>query len=182
MCDVAERESDLGPVINKRAFDRIQNVLTTAEKDTSVRKLCGGSSKPSAGFYVTPSIFEVNASRHDLLSVEIFGPVVGVKTWRTMDEVFDVMNSHNYRLTGSVISRNESFLDHYVPKLSEYAGNLYVNRKTTGAVVDQQPFGGDGASGTNYKAGSPHYLMNFLSPGTITRRHTRVGYGDPFVR
>jgi 1-pyrroline-5-carboxylate dehydrogenase len=99
-----------------------------------------------------------------------------------MDDVTRMLQSHNYRLTGSVISRNEEFLQKYVPVLSEFAGNLYVNRKTTGAVVDQQPFGGDGASGTNFKAGSKHYLMNFISPGTIARRHTRSNTPGAFEK
>lgn len=180
MTNVSERDADLGPVINKRAYDRIARVLAEANQNPGVKKLCGGSLAATEGYYIPPTIYEVTARTHDLLSVEVFGPVLAVQTWTSMDSVFETMNSHNYRLTGSVISRNESFLDEMVPKLSHYAGNLYVNRKTTGAVVDQQPFGGDGASGTNCKAGSRHYLLNFLSPATITRRHTRFKVGSPF--
>ena len=185
LCDVTKRESDLGPVINKRAFDRINKILEDGQQDSALKLLCGGISTPDdkpEGFYIAPTIFEVNTLRHHLLSQEIFGPVVGVKTWKTMDDVTSVLDSHNYRLTGSVISRDEAFLDRNVRVLSHYAGNLYVNRKTTGAVVDQQPFGGDGASGTNCKAGSPHYLLNFLSAGTITRRHTRSTTPSAFSR
>jgi 1-pyrroline-5-carboxylate dehydrogenase len=67
---------------------------------------------------------------------------------------------------------NEYFLEKSVPLLSQLAGNFYVNRKTTGAIVNMQPFGGDGASGTNGKAGGKWYLLNFISQGTITRRNT----------
>ena len=72
-----------------------------------------------------------------------------------------------------MISRDENFLETAVPLLSQFAGNFYVNRKTTGAVVDMQPFGGDCASGTNAKAGGQWYLLNFISQGIVTRRHTR---------
>ena len=182
MTDATQRESDLGPVINARAYEKITAVIAKAKSDPSVTLLCGGDASNANGFYVSPTIFEVNANRHELFTYEIFGPVLAVKTYRTLDEVTDIMNTHNYRLTGSVISRDESFLEHAVPILSEYAGNLYVNRKTTGAVVDQQPFGGDGASGTNFKAGSRSYVMNFLSPGTITRRHTRTTTPSAFEK
>jgi 1-pyrroline-5-carboxylate dehydrogenase len=182
MTDATQRESDLGPVINARAYEKITAAIAKAKSDPNVTLLCGGDASNANGFYVSPTIFEVNANRHELFTYEIFGPVLAVKTYRTLDEVTDIMNTHNYRLTGSVISRDESFLEHAVPILSEYAGNLYVNRKTTGAVVDQQPFGGDGASGTNFKAGSRSYVMNFLSPGTITRRHTRTTTPSAFEK
>jgi len=108
------------------------------------------------------------------LSVEIFGPVLAIKTYDHVDEAIGLIKSNAYRLTGAVCSQNEDFLAKVVPVLSEFAGNFYVNRKTTGAVVDQQPFGGDGASGTNYKAGGMWYLLQFISQGTVTRRHARV--------
>lgn len=173
MANPADRSADLGPVINKRAFDKISGVITAAKSDPFAKLLCGGKTSDAEGFYIEPTVFEVSSNKHDLLSFEIFGPVTAVKTFKKIDQVFEMLQTHNYRLTGAVCSRNEAFLDRTVPLLSEYAGNLYVNRKTTGAVVDQQPFGGDGASGTNFKAGSKHYLMQFLSPGTITRRHTK---------
>lgn len=80
-----------------------------------------------------------------------------------------------------MISRNETFLEQAIPVLSQLAGNFYVNRKTTGAVVNQQPFGGDGASGTNAKAGGKWYVLNFVSQGTITRRHIRSTTPPAFV-
>lgn len=93
---------------------------------------------------------------------------------KKFEDVPAIIGQHNYRLTGSVISKNETFLETAVPVLSQLAGNFYVNRKTTGAIVNMQPFGGDGASGTNGKAGGKWYLLNFISQGTITRRHART--------
>jgi 1-pyrroline-5-carboxylate dehydrogenase len=118
---------------------------------------------------------------HDLLSVEIFGPVTAIRTYKKLEDAVRIIEQHSYRLTGSVISRNETFLEHAIPVLSQLAGNFYVNRKTTGAVVNQQPFGGDGASGTNAKAGGKWYVLNFVSQGSITRRHTRSTTPQAFV-
>jgi 1-pyrroline-5-carboxylate dehydrogenase len=174
------QDADLGPVINARAFQRISKALSQAQADPSVHLLAGGHSNNQQGFYVEPTVFEVKTDNHFLLTEEIFGPITAVKTYQTLDEVVRCIQQHHYRLTGAVVSHDESFLQHAVPLLSEYAGNFYINRKTTGAVVGQQPFGGDGASGTNYKAGSKNYLTQFLSPGTITRRHARFVYPEPF--
>lgn len=180
--DPCERDADMGPVINARAFERISAALSRACADKSVRLLCGGGSRNSKGFFVDPTLFEVEADEHFLLSEEIFGPVTAVRTFTELDEVVRCMKRHNYRLTGAVVSRDESFLHRAVPVLSEFAGNFYINRKTTGAVVGQQPFGGDGASGTNFKAGSKTYLTHFISPGTITRRHSRFSCSEPFAK
>lgn len=180
--DPCERDTDMGPVINARAFERISHALARAGADESVRLLCGGGSMNSQGFFVQPTLFEVDADQHFMLTAELFGPVTAVKTFTELDEVVSCLKHHNYRLTGSVVSRDETFLHRAVPILSEFAGNFYINRKTTGAVVGQQPFGGDGASGTNFKAGSKTYLTHFISPGTITRRHSRFSYPEPFAQ
>src|SRR5690606_18949243 len=138
--------------------------------DARVRLLHGGEFSGDKGFWIQPTLFEVDTDQHELLSVEIFGPVVAFRPVENVDQAIRIIASNTYRLTGAVWSSNENFLANYVPILSEYAGNFYVNRKTTGAIVDQQPFGGDGASGTNYKAGGIWYLLQFLSQGTVTRR------------
>ena len=173
MCNPVERNSDLGPVINEKAFDRIADAIERAKKDPSCKLLVGGKTDKKKGFYIEPTIFEVNAPTHELLTTEIFGPLTAVKTWNTLEEAVALIEQHNYRLTGAVISRDETFLEKAVPVLSQLAGNFYVNRKTTGAMVNQQPFGGDGASGTNAKAGGKWYLLNFVSQGAVTRRHAR---------
>ena len=182
MTVATRREADLGPVVSQRAFDKVTAAIAKARTTQDAKLLCGGNSSNKEGFYIEPTLFEVSDEKNFLLSYEIFGPVTAFKTYRNIEEVTRVMQNHNYRLTGAVISRNEEFLQKNIPLLSEYAGNLYVNRKTTGAVVDQQPFGGDGASGTNFKAGSKSYLINFISPGTITRRHTRFKTPSPFEK
>lgn len=173
MTNPVERKADLGPVINKRAFDKIKSAIESAKSDKSCTILTGGNADDSRGFFIEPTLIEVGQDTHDLLSIEIFGPVTAIRTYKTLEDAARIIEQHPYRLTGAVISRNETFLEKAVPVLSQLAGNFYVNRKTTGAVVNQQPFGGDGASGTNAKAGGRWYLLNFVSQGAITRRHSR---------
>jgi 1-pyrroline-5-carboxylate dehydrogenase len=169
-----ERGVNMGPVINRSAYESIMGFVHRGKADGNVTLLHGGDGSNDRGYYVEPTIFEVGASQHELLSVEIFGPVLAVKVYDHVDEAVSLIRGNTYRLTGGVCSNDETFLAKYVPILGELAGNFYVNRKTTGAIVDQQPFGGDGASGTNYKAGGLWYLLQFVSQGSVTRRHART--------
>lgn len=169
-----ERDADMGPVINRSAFKNISGFLERAKKDSRVSTVWGGEYAGDRGFYIQPTFLEVDADQHELINIEIFGPVTAVRPVQDAEHALRIIRGNAYRLTGAVWSSDEAFLQRWVPVLSEYAGNFYVNRKTTGAVVDQQPFGGDGASGTNYKAGGAWYLLQFLSQGTVTRRHGRT--------
>jgi 1-pyrroline-5-carboxylate dehydrogenase len=169
-----ERDADMGPVINAGAFKSITGFIDRAGKDPRVQRIWGGEFSDKAGYWIQPTFYEVDADRHELVNVEIFGPVTAIRPVENAEHALRIIQGNTYRLTGAVWSRNEAFLERWVPILSEYAGNFYVNRKTTGATVDQQPFGGDGASGTNYKAGGAWYLLQFVSQGTVTRRHSRV--------
>ena len=169
-----ERDSDMGPVINRKAFDSITGFILRGKADSKVNLVWGGEFSDANGFWIQPTLFEVGTDEHELVSVEIFGPVATIRPVDHVDHAIRIIANNTYRLTGAVWSSDETFLDRYVPTLSEYAGNFYINRKTTGAVVDQQPFGGDGASGTNYKAGGVWYLLQFLSQGTVSRRHGRT--------
>lgn len=169
-----QRDSDMGPVINRGAFDKITGFIDRARKDPSVRVFHGGEHTADKGFWIQPTFCEVKGDEHELLSVEIFGPVTAFRPVEDAAHARRILENHPYRLTGAIWSHDEAWLSQQVPVFSQYAGNFYVNRKTTGATVDQQPFGGDGASGTNYKAGGAWYLLQFVSQGTITRRHARV--------
>lgn len=169
-----ERNTYMGPVINEKAYLKISGAIDRAKKDSSCKVLVGGGASKDKGFFIDPTFVEVQNEKHELLTEEFFGPLCAIKTYKNLSEVQRMIEQHDYRLTGAVISRDETFLEKAVPVLSQLAGNFYVNRKTTGAVVNQQPFGGDGASGTNAKAGGKWYLLNFISQGTITRRHSRT--------
>lgn len=173
VCDATQRSCDVGPVISERQFDKIVSYLERAKQDKNCKILCGGTYQKENGFYIHPTIIEVFVDKHELLSEEIFGPVSAVRAVKNLEHAVSIIEQHNYRLTGSVISRNETFLEKSIKVLSPLAGNFYINRKTTGAVVHMQPFGGDGASGTNSKPGGKWYLLNFISQGVLIRRHQR---------
>ncbi|MBU1701490.1 MAG: aldehyde dehydrogenase family protein [Candidatus Eisenbacteria bacterium] len=175
-----ERDADMGPVINRSAYETITGFIKRGLEDSKVSTVWGGEFSDAKGLYIQPTIFEVAPNRHELLNVEIFGPVTAVHPYKNFDDALDIIKSNTYRLTGSVWSNDEYFLEKTVPILREYAGNFYINRKTTGANVDQQPFGGDGGSGTNCKAGGIWYLLQFISQGTVSRRHARV-LNDPGI-
>ncbi len=172
--DVTERKADLGPVISERQFDKIKSYLDLAKGCSHCKILIGGQADKSKGFYVEPTIIEVDVDDHVLLKEEIFGPVLAVRAVKNIEHAIKIIELHNYRLTGSVVSQDEYYIENAVKLLSPYAGNFSINRKTTGAVVHMQPFGGDGASGTNSKAGGQWYLLNFISQGTVIRRHART--------
>jgi 1-pyrroline-5-carboxylate dehydrogenase len=169
-----ERETDMGPVINKNAYESINGFITRAKKDSNCEVFYEGKSNNNKGYFIPPTMILVNNPKHELLLTEIFGPVASFYVYEDINDAINIIKSTNYRLTGAVWSHDEEFLAKYVGILSTYAGNFYVNRKTTGAAVDQQPFGGDGASGTNCKAGGIWYLLQFISQGVITRRHARA--------
>jgi 1-pyrroline-5-carboxylate dehydrogenase len=174
MGNATQRDVNTGPVVNKPSFESITGFIKRAKEDKNCNIFVGGNFDDSKGFYIEPTFIEVNTCPHELLATEIFGPVVACHTYDSIEKATRVLDLSIYRLTGAVWSNNESWLAKYVPVFAEYAGNFYVNRKTTGAIVDQQPFGGDGGSGTNCKAGGMWYLLQFISQGVITRRHKRT--------
>ena len=152
----------------------ITGYIERAKRDPKVKTLWGGEHTAEKGFWVQPTLFEVDADEHELLREEIFGPVTAIRVVEDAEQALRIIRKHPYRLTGAVWSRDEAWLDRWVPVFSEYAGNFYINRKTTGAMVDQQPFGGDGLSGTNYKAGGAWYLLAVPEPGDRSRGGTRA--------
>ena len=120
------------------------------------------------------------------MTEEIFGPVLTVYVYNDscVDEVLDLINeSTPYALTGAIFGEQEGFLKRAYDKLRTSAGNFYINDKSTGSVVGQQPFGGARMSGTNDKAGGPHYVLRWASPMTIKETFvplTEVDY--PYMR
>jgi 1-pyrroline-5-carboxylate dehydrogenase len=166
--DVADFETFMGAVIDRRAHERIRGHQSIA-KDTA-RVVCGGGAPSEVGWFVEPTFVEVDDPKHRLMQEEIFGPVV--TTWvyddARWDEVLGIVDSTSpYALTGAVFANDRSAVAHATRALRQSAGNFYVNDKPTGAVVGQQPFGGARASGTNDKAGSAWNLMRWISPRSI---------------
>jgi RHH-type proline utilization regulon transcriptional repressor/proline dehydrogenase/delta 1-pyrroline-5-carboxylate dehydrogenase len=164
----------VGPVIDADAYQRI---LATIEKSKGEGKLVyAGDVGPlqGEGYYVAPQIFADVAPTAALAREEIFGPVLAVLKARDLDHALEIANGTQYALTGGLFSRSPAHIARV--KREFRVGNLYINRKITGALVDRQPFGGLKMSGIGSKAGGPDYLLQFVQPRTITENTLRRGF------
>jgi RHH-type proline utilization regulon transcriptional repressor/proline dehydrogenase/delta 1-pyrroline-5-carboxylate dehydrogenase len=160
------------PVISEAAQRRIEGYVTGGK--STARLLVQGSRPPGEGYYVAPAVF-VDVARNDRLArEEIFGPVLSVLRARDFDEALEIALDSEFALTGGLFSRNPRNIER--ARREFRVGNLYINRKTTGAVVGRQPFGGLAMSGFGEKAGGPDYLLQFLQPRTISENTTRRGF------
>jgi 1-pyrroline-5-carboxylate dehydrogenase len=170
MGDVADFRNFMGAVIDDRAFARIRDHLEQAKKDPGVQVVAGGGTDDSVGYFVQPTLLQVENPEYRLMCEEIFGPVLTVHVYpaaRWSETLALVDRTGPYALTGAVFSLDRAALVEADRVLRHAAGNYYVNDKPTGAVVGQQPFGGARASGTNDKAGSVLNLLRWVSPRSI---------------
>ena len=157
---------NVGPVISEPQFEKVSGYVD-AGKQEGERVLGEDPGNPRNGYFVSPTIFEVDRDA-TVAREEIFGPVLSVIKARDFDEALSVANDSPYGLTGGVYSRNR---DHLERARQEFqAGNVYFNRGITGALVGVQPFGGFGMSGTDSKAGGPDYLPLHMLARTVVER------------
>jgi RHH-type proline utilization regulon transcriptional repressor/proline dehydrogenase/delta 1-pyrroline-5-carboxylate dehydrogenase len=126
------------------------------------------------GFYIPPTIFADVPPTAAIAREEIFGPVLCVIRAADLDQALRIANGTPYALTGGIFSRSPAHIERVRREFR--VGNLYINRKITGALVDRQPFGGLKLSGVGSKAGGPDYLMQFMVPRTITENTLRHGF------
>jgi 1-pyrroline-5-carboxylate dehydrogenase len=157
-------------VIDQASFNLIKSYIDYARSSSSTKILVGGEYDDSTGFYIQPTLIETTDPKNKLMSEEIFGPVLTVYVYDDgkFNETVDLVNqTSNYALTGSIFCQDKKILEETRKRLINATGNLYLNDKSTGAVVNQQPFGGARLSGTNDKAGGPHYIFRFSSPLTV---------------
>jgi 1-pyrroline-5-carboxylate dehydrogenase len=170
MGDVADFRNFMGAVIDRRAFARLKQHLDAAKTDPGVKVLAGGNADDSVGFFVQPTLLQVEDPAYRLMCEEIFGPVLAVHVYpaaKWNETLTLVDRTSPYALTGAVFARDRRAIAEADRALRYSAGNYYVNDKPTGAVVGQQPFGGSRASGTNDKAGSILNLLRWVSPRSI---------------
>jgi 1-pyrroline-5-carboxylate dehydrogenase len=170
MGDVADFRNFMGAVIDRRAFTRLRDHLEAAKRDPGVKILAGGGTDDSVGFFVQPTLLEVEDPAYRLMCEEIFGPVLTAHVYpagRWRETLTLVDQTSPYALTGAVFARDRRAIAEADRALRYSAGNYYINDKPTGAVVGQQPFGGSRASGTNDKAGSILNLLRWVSPRSI---------------
>lgn len=168
--NVEDFENFVTPVIHERSFDKLNKVIEDAKTDPELELVVGGKASKEHGYFVDPTIYKTTNPRHDIMSRELFGPILGIyvypdgefeKTLKTLD------STSRYALTGSIFA-----LDPYANKkaktiLKHAAGMLYINTKCTGSVVAQQPFGGSRDSGTNDKTGTMAHLQRYTSVRSI---------------
>jgi 1-pyrroline-5-carboxylate dehydrogenase len=157
----------VGPVISDDQFGSILAEIDRGGEDGTL--VTGGHSiSLDGGYYIQPTVFTDVRPDARLAQHEIFGPVLSVIRAATFDEALDVANGTEYGLTGGLYSGDESRIER--ARRDFHVGNLYINRKITGALVGIQPFGGFNMSGSNAKAGGPDYLRLFMEMKTVARR------------
>lgn len=161
-----DRTINLGPVISERAHKKILGYIESGK--TEGRLLCGGTAGDGEGFLIEPTIFIDVPPTAKIFREEIFGPVLAVTPADDFDHALELANDTEYGLTGAVYSANPEKLDRAREEF--HVGNLYINRKCTGAMVGAHPFGGFNMSGTDSKAGGPDYLILFLQAKSIAAR------------
>ncbi len=162
---------DLGPVIDAESRARLDAVI--ADPGPGATLLYHGRA-PQGGQYVAPAIFAVESAGHRLMQEELFGPVLAVIKAKDFDQALELAAATPFALTGAVFTRSPSHIEAARGRFR--VGNLYINRGSTGALVDRQPFGGFGHSGLGTKAGGPGYLLHFADPYCITENSMRHGF------
>ncbi|NPV14318.1 L-glutamate gamma-semialdehyde dehydrogenase [candidate division WOR-3 bacterium] len=163
---VEQPENWMGPVINQGAFQKIMEYIALGKKEGKL--VCGGKGDDHDGYFIQPTVFSDVKRSARIAQEEIFGPVLAVIKARNFADALDIANSTEYGLTGALYTRNREKI--LRAKREFHVGNLYFNRKCTGALVDVQPFGGFNMSGTDSKAGGRDYLLLFLQAKSMTER------------
>jgi 1-pyrroline-5-carboxylate dehydrogenase len=165
--DPAENLS-LGPVINKAALDSMLEYVAIGKQEG--RLVAGGSAPQTTegGYYLEPTVFADIAPTARLAQEEIFGPVLAIIKVNSYEEGLAVANNTEYGLTGAIYTSDRDKLDYASREF--HVGNLYLNRKCTGAMVGAHPFGGFNMSGTDSKAGGPDYLYLFTQAKSVAEK------------
>src|SRR5918996_548978 len=162
----------VGPVIDEAAYNRILDYIQIGKSEATLAY--EREDVPSKGFFIPPTIFTDVKPNMRIAREEIFGPVISVLKVRDLDEAIAVANGTDYALTAGFFSRSPANIDRAKAQIE--AGNVYINRSCTGAVVGRHPFGGFKMSGGGTKAGGADYLLQFLVPRVVTENITRHGF------
>lgn len=159
-------EVNLGPVIDESAYNKILSYIEIGKKEGKLA--CGGGTAGDEGYFIQPTIFADVRPDARIAQEEIFGPVLAMIPADDFNHALAIANDTEYGLTGAVYSKNRAKLAQ--ARREFHVGNLYFNRKCTGALVGVQPFGGFNLSGTDSKAGGADYLLLFLQAKSICER------------
>ena len=170
MGDPTDFRNFMGAVIDEKSFKRTSSYLELARAGGDATVIAGGDADRSEGWFVKPTLVQLDNPRHRIMQEEIFAPVVGLHVYdeARFAETLELCNTtSDYALTGAIFADDRAAVRQAVDALRNAAGNFYINDKPTGAVVGQQPFGGGRASGTNDKAGSKLNLIRWVNTRTI---------------
>jgi RHH-type proline utilization regulon transcriptional repressor/proline dehydrogenase/delta 1-pyrroline-5-carboxylate dehydrogenase len=165
--------TDVGPVIDKEALNQLQEHVARMKKKFEVLYQCSLGDDSASGYFMPPTAIAIDSINS--LEKEVFGPILHVIKYKrsAIDTVIDEINKTGYGLTLGIHSRINETVEYIRERI--HAGNCYVNRTMTGAVVGLQPFGGEGLSGTGPKAGGPNYLVRLCHERTLTVDTTAAG-------
>ncbi|MCK9414270.1 MAG: L-glutamate gamma-semialdehyde dehydrogenase [Prolixibacteraceae bacterium] len=166
-------------VIDEAAFDKLEGFIGQARKDSDAEIIFGGKCDKSVGYFIEPTVILAKDPKYITMKEELFGPVVTIFVYEDdqQEQTLTILDETSlYALTGAIFSQSRYSIDHMTRRLTNAAGNFYINDKPTGAVVGQQPFGGARGSGTNDKAGSVFNMLRWVSIRTI--KETFVSAGD----
>ena len=160
--DVAENAA-MGAVINEGSMKTILEYIEQGKKDG--RLITGGERAPGEGYFIQPTVIADIPPKSKLEQEEIFGPVLAVIKARGFDHALEIANDTEFGLTGAVYTKSRDKIDRAIQEF--HVGNLYINRKCTGAMVGAHPFGGFNMSGTDSKSGGPDYLYLFTQAKAV---------------
>jgi len=161
-----EGSTNVGPLINKSSLEKVEEYVEIGKSEGKL--LIGGERDSEEGYYYKPTIYGDLDRNSRLAQEEIFGPVLAVMKAKDYDDALDIANNTIYGLTGSVYSKNNEKLEKASREF--HVGNLYFNRKCTGALVGAHPFGGFNMSGTDSKAGGSDYLLFFQQAKLVSEK------------
>ena len=165
-------ESRLGPVVDTDALQKIQSYKEQGQKTACL--ISKEQTLPKEGYFISPAVFHQVPVDSPLLKEEIFGPVVTLIPFDDLDQAIDIANNTEFALTAGFYSRSPSRIKKAQQQLQ--AGNIYINRTCTGALVKRHPFGGFKMSGLGPKAGGPDYLLQFMNAKVVTENTVRRGF------
>jgi 1-pyrroline-5-carboxylate dehydrogenase len=175
----------INAVIDEKSFDKLKSYIDDAANASDAKIIAGGKCDKSVGYFIEPTIILTTNPDYVTLCEELFGPVLTIYVYEDAEYnqiLHKVDQTSDYALTGAVFAKEREVIAHSTHVLRNAAGNFYINDKPTGAVVDQQPFGGARASGTNDKAGSVLNLIRWVSPRTIKENFDPpLNYEYPFM-
>jgi 1-pyrroline-5-carboxylate dehydrogenase len=158
----------VGPVVSEKAYKSILQYIEIGKKEGRVINGGGPAKEAGEGYFIQPTVIADVAPTARIAQEEIFGPVLAVIKARNFDHALEIANNTEFGLTGAIYSTSREKLER--ARHEFHVGNLYFNRKCTGAIVGAHPFGGFNMSGTDSKAGGPDYLLLFTQAKSVAEK------------